>query len=61
MPTPEFMLRLLFGEMADAMLLSGQRVVPERALQLGFRFRYPDLPSAFEATFGPSGANAARP
>jgi len=39
MPTPEFGLRLLFGEMATA-LLDGQRAIPKRLLQLGFRFRF---------------------
>lgn len=38
-------LRLLFGEMAE-MVLTGQRVVPSRALALGFRFRFPELSDA---------------
>lgn len=40
LPTPGWALRLAFGEMATAMLLQGQRVLPRRALALGFRFRY---------------------
>ena len=40
-PTPAFALRLLFGEMATA-LLDGQRSVPRRLLQLGFAFQFPD-------------------
>ena len=40
-PTPAFALRLLFGEMATA-LLDGQRAVPRRLLQLGFAFQFPD-------------------
>ncbi len=43
MPTPGFVLRLLFGEMADEMLLGGQRVVPARATKEGFAFSYPTL------------------
>jgi uncharacterized protein (TIGR01777 family) len=40
---PAFALRLAMGEMADALLLNGQRVVPARALEMGFEFRYRDL------------------
>ena len=43
---PSFMLRLLFGEMADALILSGQRGVPKRLLDLGFEFQYPELEMA---------------
>jgi uncharacterized protein (TIGR01777 family) len=52
LPTPGFALNLLLGEMADALLLSGQRAIPARAEQLGFGFRYPDLDSALIAIFG---------
>jgi uncharacterized protein len=37
-PTPAFALRLLFGEMADEALLSGQRVIPARTEREGFAF-----------------------
>ncbi|MFQ3593770.1 MAG: TIGR01777 family oxidoreductase, partial [Gemmataceae bacterium] len=43
--TPAFVLFLLFGE-AAAIVVEGQRVVPQRAMQLGFTFRYPDLDAA---------------
>jgi hypothetical protein len=39
-------LRLALGEMADALILGGQRVVPELALERGFVFRYPTLEPA---------------
>ncbi len=42
---PAFALRLLFGEGASV-LLDGQRVVPSRALELGFAFRFPTLQAA---------------
>lgn len=42
-PVPAFALRLALGEMADALLLSSQRVVPERLDKLGYRFVNPDL------------------
>ena len=45
-PAPAFALRLMLGEMADAMILEGQRVLPAKATRNGFEFRYPDLDSA---------------
>lgn len=44
-PTPAFMLRLMLGEMSD-IVLTGQRVIPKRALEFGYPFRFPDLDSA---------------
>ncbi len=43
---PAFAARLVFGEMADALLLSSQRVEPKRLLASGYRFRHPDLEPA---------------
>ena len=43
MPAPAFALRLAFGQMADEVLLGGQRVVPRRAEREGFRFDIPTL------------------
>ena len=51
MPAPGFALRLLLGEMADALLLSGQRAVPAKAERLGFTFRYVQLDDALAAIF----------
>jgi len=48
-PVPAFALRLLFGEMADAALLSSQRVLPARLGALGFEFRHPTLSGALRA------------
>lgn len=48
-PAPAFALRLALGEMADALLLSSQRVMPQILEKLGYRFLYPDLPTAFNA------------
>ena len=45
-PAPAFALRLVLGEMADALLLSSQRVAPRAVEKLGYRFLYPDLSSA---------------
>jgi uncharacterized protein (TIGR01777 family) len=51
MPAPAFALRLALGEMADALLLSGQRAVPAKALRLGFAFQYARLADALQALF----------
>jgi uncharacterized protein (TIGR01777 family) len=51
MPAPAFALRLALGEMADALLLSGQRAVPAKAERLGFQFRYTKLDDALRAIF----------
>jgi uncharacterized protein (TIGR01777 family) len=50
-PTPEFALRLLFGEMATA-ILDGQRAVPKRLLQLDFKFRFPEAGPALRDLLG---------
>ena len=46
LPAPAFALRLALGEMADALLLSGQRALPVRATDLGFSFRYSNIDEA---------------
>jgi uncharacterized protein (TIGR01777 family) len=47
-PTPEFVLRLAYGEMADV-LFDSARVIPGAAQKLGFQFAFNDLPSALRA------------
>jgi hypothetical protein len=47
MPTPAFLLKLIFGEMAQELLLNGQHVMPKRLLELGFKFQYPTIEAAF--------------
>ncbi len=49
LPMPEWLLQLLMGEMADELLLSGQRVYPQRLLESGFEFRHPQLNEALQA------------
>ncbi|MCA0402374.1 MAG: TIGR01777 family oxidoreductase [Proteobacteria bacterium] len=43
---PANIIKLLFGEMGEELLLKGQKVVPKRLIQLGFQFKYPSLESA---------------
>jgi len=42
-PLPAFATRLMFGEMADELLLASARVQPAKLLASGYRFRYPEL------------------
>ncbi len=51
LPAPGFALKLMLGEMADALLLSGQRAIPAKATRLGYRFRYASLDNALAALF----------
>ncbi|MFB3923617.1 MAG: TIGR01777 family oxidoreductase [Terriglobia bacterium] len=45
-PVPSLAVRILFGEMGDALLLSSARLAPARLLASGFQFRYPELEAA---------------
>lgn len=51
MPAPGFALKLLLGEMAEGLLLAGQRAVPAKAERLGFTFAYPRLENALADLF----------
>ena len=51
MPAPAFALRLLLGEMADALLLSGQRALPAVAQRLGFTFTFANVDAALNDIF----------
>ena len=46
MPAP--MMRLMLGEMADELLLTGQKVLPTVLMEQRFQFNYPDIASAVE-------------
>jgi len=51
-PAPPFALRLVLGEMADALLLSSQRVLPKKLESLGYHFLHPDLAAGLKHIFG---------
>jgi uncharacterized protein (TIGR01777 family) len=51
LPVPGAALRLRYGEMAG-MLVEGARVVPAKALVLGYRFKYPHLREALRSALG---------
>jgi len=50
-PVPAVALRIAFGEVADA-LLASTRMRPERLLETGYRFRYPELEEALRHVLG---------
>ncbi len=49
---PSFVLRLLFGEMAEYLILSGQKVIPRRLMDMGFSFLFPNIRTALEELEG---------
>ena len=49
LPMPAFMVRLIFGEMGEALLLGSQRVDCGKLLASGFHFRHPELQPALAA------------
>lgn len=51
-PLPAFVVKTVFGEMGDRLLLKGQHVVPKRLHNAGFTFDFPDLDAALAGIFG---------
>ena len=51
-PVPKFLLRLIFGQMADETLLANTHAVPAWLLGLKFRFRLSDIREALRETLG---------
>ncbi len=49
-PMPSFVLNLALGEMAE-LLTQGQYVIPKRALDAGFTFKFPQLSDALSEIF----------
>ncbi|KAK6185229.1 hypothetical protein SNE40_007507 [Patella caerulea] len=45
-PTPGFMMNALFGAERGKVILEGQKVLPKRTLEYGYKFKYPDIDSA---------------
>lgn len=54
LPVPALAVRLLFGELGDALLLHGARVLPGQLGRLGFRFQNPLLEDALRHVLAPS-------
>lgn len=51
MPVPGFALKAVLGDMAS-ILLTGQREIPQRLLEQGFTFNYPELAPALRNLLG---------
>ena len=47
-PVPAFALKILYGGMSK-LVLEGQNAVPRRTLELGYRFRHPELDEALRS------------
>jgi uncharacterized protein len=41
--TPEFIFKLLFGQMAEEIMINGQKALPKKAMGCGFEFSYPTI------------------
>jgi hypothetical protein len=52
LPVPAFAVRLALGEMGEALLLEGARVLPRKLLDTGFEFSTPDLEPALRLVLG---------
>lgn len=53
---PAFLLRLMIGEMANALLLASRRIEPKKLLDNGYQFRYPALEGALHHELAVSGS-----
>jgi uncharacterized protein len=51
LPAPAFMMRLMLGEFAEV-VLTGQKILPQKLLNAGFQFRYPDIGQALADLVG---------
>ena len=51
-PIPKFPMRILFGELAGPLLFEGQKVIPEKLIQSGFKFTHENLEDALRDCLG---------
>ncbi len=49
---PAFLLRLMLGEMADALILASRRIMPSKLQATGYQFRFPELELAVRHELG---------
>ena len=49
LPIPAFILKIIFGEIADELFLASQRVYPDKLIDAGFEFKYPELKKVLES------------
>lgn len=48
---PAWLIKILFGQMGEELLLSGQDVCPNQLKKQGFKFIYPTIQAALEQEF----------
>lgn len=51
LPIPAFLLKMIYGEMADQLLLDGNRVSSKKLVNSGYTFQYSDLKQTLEHMF----------
>ena len=56
LPAPALAVRALLGDMGEELLLWGQRVTPQRALETGYTFQFTDLEDSLAHQLGRSAA-----
>jgi len=49
LPIPAFVLKIIFGQMANELFLASQRVYPAKLIDAGFEFKYPELKKVLES------------
>lgn len=52
MPIPALLLRIMLGEMAEALILASRRIIPRKLLDADYSFRFPDLETAIRYELG---------
>ena len=45
---PEFVIKILFGDMGEALLVNGQKVLPQKLLEYGYKFQFTNLELALK-------------
>ena len=51
-PVPALPLKLALGEMAELLVLGGQRIIPQALLEAGYQFAFTDVESALRDVLG---------
>lgn len=46
--TPAIIMKLIFGKMAEELILNGQKILPQRLLDKGYEFQFNDIEKAIE-------------
>lgn len=52
LPAPAIALKIVLGDMAQEMLLEGQKVLPKKLTESGFKFEYPNVLASLEKEVG---------